>query len=76
MNVCTTGFNAGWAPNVNSFSLSSSTPAAVLAGDVMSSPFNVDICGAPRAQFSLGAYEGTGTVVTPPAAPTGLRTVP
>jgi hypothetical protein len=76
MNACPTGFTAGWAPNVSTFTLSSSTPASVLTGDVMSSPYNVDITGAGRTTFSLGAYEGTGTVVAPPAAPTGFHTVP
>jgi hypothetical protein len=76
MSGLPTGFNANWRPNTTAFALSASTPAQVLAGDVMAAPFNYDIAGALRTQFSLGAYEGTGTVVppvTPPAPPTGFH---
>jgi hypothetical protein len=73
MSVLPTGFDESWHPATSAFSLSTLTPAQVAQGDNLGAPFNIDIAGRARSLYSLGAYEQSGTVIKPPAPPTGLR---
>jgi hypothetical protein len=65
-----TGFNTG-TTTPNATGLTATSSAVRTGGLTLGSPYNVDITGATRTNYSRGAYE----LIPPPSAPTNVRII-
>lgn len=69
-----TGFDGNWIPNSDGFSPTSDSPEEVLYGGLtVGPPYDLDITGIPRTNFTMGAYEYSDTLAQNISPPTGLR---